>query len=166
MTLSDSGLYTCQVKSRSGQAVWSASLQVADPNLDPSVTFNSMPYLSQFPASPSKPQMVNATATSITLRWDKPHRIGGSALQGYQVITLLKAEWWVTDFFSFFSWITLAWILPVIGTLCRMSPKRFIQWQIWHLPQPLSLLSELAIIMGFRPLLPFPSLWTQKVEQD
>ena len=78
-------MYTCQAKSRSGQAVWSASLEVADPNLDPSVTFNSMPYLSQFPASPSKPQMVNATATTITLSWDKPHRIGGSALQGYQV---------------------------------------------------------------------------------
>ena len=88
MTLSDSGLYTCQAKSRSGQAVWSASLQVADPNLNPTVTFNSMPYLSQFPASPSKPQMVNATATSITLKWDKPHRIGGSALQGYQVKTV------------------------------------------------------------------------------
>lgn len=85
MTLSDSGLYTCQAKSKSGQAVWSSSLQVADPNLDPSVTFNSMPYLSQFPASPSKPQVVNATATSITLKWDKPHRIGGSALQGYQL---------------------------------------------------------------------------------
>ena len=78
-------MYTCQAKSRSGQAVWSASLEVADPNLDPSVTFNSMPYLSQFPASPSKPQMVNSTATTITLSWDKPHRIGGSALQGYQV---------------------------------------------------------------------------------
>ena len=85
LTTQDSGLYTCQAKSRSGQAVWSASLEVADPNLDPSVTFNSMPYLSQFPASPSKPQLVNATATSITLSWDKPHRIGGSALQGYQV---------------------------------------------------------------------------------
>ena len=85
LTIQDSGLYTCQAKSRSGQAVWSASLEVADPNLDPSVTFNSMPYLSQFPASPSKPQMVNATATTITLSWDKPHRIGGSALQGYQV---------------------------------------------------------------------------------
>ena len=89
LTLSDSGLYTCQAKSRSGQAVWSASLQVADPNLNPTVTFNSMPYLSQFPASPSKPQMVNATATSITLKWDKPHRIGGSALQGYQVKTVM-----------------------------------------------------------------------------
>ena len=90
LTLSDSGLYTCQAKSKFGQAVWSASLQVADPNLDPTVTFNSMPYLSQFPASPSKPQMVNATATSITLKWDKPHRIGGSALQGYQVNTYRK----------------------------------------------------------------------------
>ena len=85
LTVLDSGLYTCQAKSRSGQAVWSASLEVADPNLDPTVTFNSMPYLSQFPASPSKPQLVNATSTSITLSWDKPHRIGGSALQGYQV---------------------------------------------------------------------------------
>ena len=83
--IQDSGLYTCQAKSRSGQAVWSASLEVADPNLDPSVTFNSMPYLSQFPASPSKPQLVNATATTITLSWDKPHRLGRSALQGYQV---------------------------------------------------------------------------------
>jgi hypothetical protein len=46
-----------------------------------------MPYLSQFPASPSKPQLVNATSTTLTVTWDKPHRIGGSALQGYQVRT-------------------------------------------------------------------------------
>jgi hypothetical protein len=44
-----------------------------------------MPYFSQFPASPSMPVFVNATSSSITVAWDKPHRIGGSPLKGYQV---------------------------------------------------------------------------------
>jgi len=32
LRFSDSGLYTCQARSSSGQAVWSASLTVEDPN--------------------------------------------------------------------------------------------------------------------------------------
>ena len=85
LKMSDNGLYTCQARSPSGQAVWSASLSVADPN-DPSAQFKAMPYFSQFPASPSMPVFVNATSTSITVAWDKPHRIGGSPLKGYQVL--------------------------------------------------------------------------------
>ena len=84
LSLSDSGLYTCQARSSSGQAVWSASLTVADPS-DGTIQFKSMPYFSQFPASPSMPVFVNASSTSITVAWDKPHRIGGSSLKGYQV---------------------------------------------------------------------------------
>ena len=85
LSLSDSGLYTCQARSISGQAVWSAALRVADPKVEPNFEIRSMPYLSQFPASPSKPAVVNTTDTTITVFWDKPHRIGGSKLQGYQV---------------------------------------------------------------------------------
>ena len=85
LKLSDSGLYTCQARSVSGQAVWSAALRVADPKLEPDFEIRSMPYLTQFPSSPSKPSMVNVTDTAITLFWDKPHRIGGSKLKGYQV---------------------------------------------------------------------------------
>jgi hypothetical protein len=86
--MSDNGLYTCQARSSSGQAVWSASLSVADPNDAAGVQFKAMPYFSQFPASPSMPVFVNATSTSITVAWDKPHRIGGSPLKGYQVIQI------------------------------------------------------------------------------
>jgi hypothetical protein len=86
--MSDNGLYTCQARSSSGQAVWSASLSVADPNDAAGVQFKAMPYFSQFPASPSMPVFVNATSTSITVAWDKPHRIGGSPLKGYQVMQI------------------------------------------------------------------------------
>jgi hypothetical protein len=66
-------------------------LTVADPS-DGTIQFKSMPYFSQFPASPSMPVFVNASSTSITVAWDKPHRIGGSSLKGYQVFeyTILK----------------------------------------------------------------------------
>ena len=85
LSISDSGLYTCQARSISGQAVWSAALRVADPKEEPNFEIRSMPYLTQFPSSPSKPSLANASDTTITIYWDKPHRIGGSKLQGYQV---------------------------------------------------------------------------------
>ena len=90
LKLSDSGLYTCQARSISGQAVWSAALRVADPKVEPNFEIRSMPYLTQFPSSPIKPALVNATDTSITIFWDKPHRIGGSKLKGYQVRKIHK----------------------------------------------------------------------------
>ena len=96
LVYSDSGLYTCQARSSSGQAVWSASLTVVDPS-DPDVQIRSMPYFSQFPASPSMPSFVNASSTSVTVSWDKPHRIGGSPLKGYQVRSLDLKILEVTD---------------------------------------------------------------------
>lgn len=114
LTLSDSGLYTCQAKSMSGQAAWSAALTVADPNLDPSVKFKTMPYLSQFPASPSKPTLVNATANTLTVTWDKPHRIGGSPLQGYQL------DYYTLDTPS--HWLTVSDVDRETYTLSNLSP--------------------------------------------
>ena len=65
---------------------------MADPKVEPNVEIRSMPYLSQIPASPSKPALVNATDTTITVFWDKPHRIGGSKLQGYQVCSITLTD--------------------------------------------------------------------------
>lgn len=81
---SDGGLYTCQARSASGQAVCSASLSVSAgaPLLAP-------PSMAEFPGSPSKPEVANATSYSVTVAWEKPMRIGGSNLQGYQVRVML-----------------------------------------------------------------------------
>ena len=86
LSLSDSGLYTCQARSISGQAVWSAALRVADPKVEAFET-RSMPSLTRFPSSPSKPSLANATDTTVSVFWDKPHRIGDSKLRGYQVFS-------------------------------------------------------------------------------
>ena len=83
----DSGIYTCQVRSRSGQAAVSAWLAVLDEETEirTGAAFNAQPRLSQLPGSPSKPEMVNATGTSITVNWHKPIRTGDSSVRGYQV---------------------------------------------------------------------------------
>ena len=43
------------------------------------------PDLLAFPASPSKPELVEVGEESITVSWGKPHRVGASPLRGYQV---------------------------------------------------------------------------------
>lgn len=82
LSVSDGGLYTCQVRSPSGQAAWSASLAVTRKAAKKKFT---PPSLFDFPGSPSKPERVSATSSSVTVRWEKPIRIGASPLEGYQV---------------------------------------------------------------------------------
>ncbi|CAB4068857.1 ROBO2 [Lepeophtheirus salmonis] len=96
LSLSDSGLYTCQARSVSGQSVWSSSLVVSEGG--GLIDFKPMPDLSQFPGSPSKPSLANATSHSITVTWSKPHRVGGSPLKGYQLdyYTLASPLHWTT----------------------------------------------------------------------
>lgn len=83
LEISDSALYTCQARSISGQAMLSAFLRVARP--DEAVEFDSVPFLSEFPGSPSEPYLVNATSHSLVIAWEKPIRIGASAIQSYLV---------------------------------------------------------------------------------
>ena len=78
----DAGLYTCQVRTTSGQTSASAHLAVVDvvgKEAPPT------PDLLAFPASPSKPELVEVGERSITVQWGKPHRVGASPLRGYQV---------------------------------------------------------------------------------
>ena len=52
-----------------------------------------------FPASPSKPSLVQSTNTSITISWGKPRRVGNSPLREYQVeyfIAGRRNKHWVT----------------------------------------------------------------------
>ena len=83
LQLTDRGLYTCQVRTSSGQTSASAHLAVIKANearhLPPA------PDLLAFPASPSKPQLEAVGKASITVSWGKPHRVGASPLRGYQV---------------------------------------------------------------------------------
>eukprot|EP00095_Tigriopus_kingsejongensis_P003619 maker-scaffold49_size462716-snap-gene-3.30 protein:Tk03619 transcript:maker-scaffold49_size462716-snap-gene-3.30-mRNA-1 annotation:"roundabout 1" len=83
LEISDSALYTCQAKSTSGQAMLSAFLRVAP--AEENVEFDSVPFLSEFPSSPSEPYLINATSNQLVIGWDKPIRIGGSPIQSYQV---------------------------------------------------------------------------------
>ena len=52
-----------------------------------------------FPASPSKPKLVQSTTDSLTISWGKPHRVGNSPLRGYQVeyFTAGELNHWITS---------------------------------------------------------------------
>ena len=84
LQLADSGLYTCQVRTQSGQTSASAYLAVED-EAEEGHKLPPPPDLLAFPASPSKPELVEVGEGSITVRWGKPHRVGASPLRGYQV---------------------------------------------------------------------------------
>ena len=68
------------------QAVWSASLTVVESSSKSTLPPPPPPpsHL-ELPGSPSKPELVNATGGTLTVRWEKPIRIGESPLEGYQV---------------------------------------------------------------------------------
>ncbi|XP_049771254.1 protein sax-3-like [Schistocerca cancellata] len=80
----DSGLYTCVASSRSGKATWSASLRLELPT-NPNIHFFRAPEPSTFPGPPSRPHVVNVTASSVTIQWTRNNKIGSSSLLGYQV---------------------------------------------------------------------------------
>lgn len=89
---SDEGLYTCVASSPSGKATWSATLYL-EPRTNPNAVFFRSPEASTLPGPPSRPLMVNSTASSITISWTRNNKIGSSSLLGYQVIahiTLFK----------------------------------------------------------------------------
>ena len=84
----DTGLYTCLIKTASGQTSASASIRVAGAGAASSL--DTVTDLLAFPASPSQPrrQASSGQANSVTIVWGKPHRVGASPLRGYQVTTM------------------------------------------------------------------------------
>ena len=96
--IQDSGLYTCQIKTVTGQTSSSATITVLSNDMSeenlPSITD-----LLAFPASPSKPKLVQSTTDSLTISWGKPHRVGNSPLRGYQVeyFTAGELNHWITS---------------------------------------------------------------------
>lgn len=60
-----------------GETEWNARLHVESPH-NPNIIFYKMPDPSQFPEPPSRPEMVNATETSITVAWRRPGSSGAS----------------------------------------------------------------------------------------
>ena len=83
LKLQDSGLYTCQIRSTFGQSSVSAYLVVL--RKKDGVGLIRPPDLVDFPASPSKPELIRVDGDSITVKWGKPHRVGSSPLRGYQL---------------------------------------------------------------------------------
>ena len=81
--LEDSGLYTCLIKSVSGQTASSASITILES--DGTNNLTAVTDMLAFPASPRKPKLVSSGDDYLTIVWGKPHRVGSSPLRGYQV---------------------------------------------------------------------------------
>ena len=94
----DNGLYTCQIKTETGQTSASASITVLS-RTESKENIPSITDLLAFPASPSEPKLVQSTPDSLTISWAKPHRVGNSPLRGYQVeyFTAGTLNHWVTS---------------------------------------------------------------------
>ena len=94
----DNGLYTCQIKTVTGQTSASATLTVLS-RTESQENLPSVTDLLAFPASPSKPKLVQSTPDSLTISWGKPHRVGNSPLRGYQVeyFTAGAQNHWITS---------------------------------------------------------------------
>ncbi|XP_071487948.1 roundabout homolog 2-like [Diadema antillarum] len=80
----DSGLYTCIATNSSGETSRSATLLVIDEETaeHPVVT---APSTNELPNAPSQPSLVNATQSSIQLRWSPPIANRSPPVIGYQV---------------------------------------------------------------------------------
>lgn len=74
---SDTGIYTCLASSSNGMSTWNSRLHVESPR-NPNINFHKMPDPSTFPFPPSKPQLVNATESTITIMWQRPGSSGAS----------------------------------------------------------------------------------------
>eukprot|EP00090_Calanus_glacialis_P005360 TRINITY_DN14165_c0_g1_i1.p2 TRINITY_DN14165_c0_g1~~TRINITY_DN14165_c0_g1_i1.p2 ORF type:complete len:628 (-),score=93.63 TRINITY_DN14165_c0_g1_i1:3356-5239(-) len=96
--IQDSGLYTCQIKTVTGQTSSSATITVLSNDMSEE-NLPSIADLLAFPASPSKPKLVQSTTDSLTISWGKPHRVGNSPLRGYQVeyFTAGQLNHWITS---------------------------------------------------------------------
>ena len=96
--IQDSGLYTCQIKTVNGQTSSSATVTVLTKDMSKE-NLPSIADLLAFPASPSKPKLVQSTMDSLTISWGKPHRVGNSPLRGYQIeyFTAGEVNHWITS---------------------------------------------------------------------
>ena len=95
----DSGLYTCLIKTVSGQSSASASVRVEEEG-EGRENKTSITDMLAFPASPSKPKLVSSGPDYLSVAWGKPHRVGASPLRGYQVeyySSALTANHWVVS---------------------------------------------------------------------
>uniref|UniRef100_A0A8D8UA12 Roundabout homolog 1 n=1 Tax=Cacopsylla melanoneura TaxID=428564 RepID=A0A8D8UA12_9HEMI len=84
VTKEESGSYTCVASSPRGTASWTAYLRFESPT-NPNIGFFRAPEPSSYPGAPTKPTLVNQTASSVTLTWSRNNQIGSSSLLGYQV---------------------------------------------------------------------------------
>ena len=82
--LQDSGLYTCLIKTSSGQSSASASINVVKKEASED-NLTAVTDMLAFPASPSKPKLISSGQDYLSIIWGKPHRVGASPLRGYQV---------------------------------------------------------------------------------
>lgn len=80
----DSGTYTCVASSPHGKYVWSGTLLVDSP-INPNIHFFRAADISALPGPPTKPQIYNATDTSVMLTWNQNNKIGSSSILGYQI---------------------------------------------------------------------------------
>ncbi|KAG5675348.1 hypothetical protein PVAND_005258 [Polypedilum vanderplanki] len=112
--LEDTGIYTCTATSESGETSWSASLMVEKSSTS---TLHRAPDISMLPTSPSEPKLVNVTATSVTLSWNKVQskQSGTTAFIGYFV------EYFSSDLQT--GWITAAQRVPSnVVTITDLKP--------------------------------------------
>ncbi|KAK4877038.1 hypothetical protein RN001_009544 [Aquatica leii] len=94
----DSGVYTCAAGTDSGQSSWSASLSVVEAS---SSTLHRSPDPSTFPSAPSKPRILNASDSSVSLSWENKNPEG---LVGYTI------EYWSPDLQT--GWVVAAHRVP------------------------------------------------------
>ncbi|KAL7043131.1 hypothetical protein ACKWTF_001405 [Chironomus riparius] len=110
----DSGMYTCTASSEGRETSWSAMLTVEKSSTS---ALHRTPDISMLPSSPSEPKLVNVTAMSITLAWNKmqPKQSGTTAFIGYTV------EYFSSDLQS--GWVKTAERVPSnIVTITNLKP--------------------------------------------
>uniref|UniRef100_A0A0N5AAJ1 Down syndrome cell adhesion molecule-like protein Dscam2 n=1 Tax=Syphacia muris TaxID=451379 RepID=A0A0N5AAJ1_9BILA len=84
LRLSDSGIYTCQARSRDGETTWTASLVVQSPDSAPFAA-NRMPDTAAFPSAPGTPIIKNVTDNAVCMEWTIPDSYGSSLITSYML---------------------------------------------------------------------------------
>ncbi|XP_033251435.1 protein sax-3-like isoform X3 [Drosophila miranda] len=84
LQLSDTGLYTCTASSERGETSWSATLTVEKSG---ATSMHRAADRSTYPAPPGTPKVLNASRSSISLRWAKSQEKPGAVgpIIGYTV---------------------------------------------------------------------------------